>query len=245
MKVPGYRSVISDENYKNEMSIKQIRQVLERVAAKGIKIDVIGFDACLMGMAEIYYELADVTNIVIASEQNEPGAGWPYKKILGNMKSYDSEQFAKLVVSTYVKSYKVQDAATMAAIDTKKFKKVIDTFFTKYTSLILQKNNVSKSNYLKLRSVTQKYQSFTRNQLTDIEYGDLIDFLTKASDANSKKMAELLASTVIANANSGGNVKNSFGISVYLPIAKVKSEYANLQFAINSGWGKLLSQTLK
>jgi hypothetical protein len=110
------RSIIVDEKTKTEMSIRQVRLVLEKAQAAGIKFDIVAFDACLMGMAEVYYELAGVANIVIGSEETEPGAGWPYSNIYKNIKNLDPVSMSKVIVQEYIKSYSVKDGATMAAL---------------------------------------------------------------------------------------------------------------------------------
>lgn len=47
-------------------------------ARAGKKIDIVGFDACLMATAEIAYQYKDVASYLAASEQSEPGDGWDY-----------------------------------------------------------------------------------------------------------------------------------------------------------------------
>ena len=44
----------------------------------GKKLDVIGFDACLMSMLEVGYAMRDVGNTLVGSEELEPGPGWKY-----------------------------------------------------------------------------------------------------------------------------------------------------------------------
>jgi hypothetical protein len=44
----------------------------------GHKVDVIGFDACLMAMVEVGHELTNSVNVMIGSEETEPARGWPY-----------------------------------------------------------------------------------------------------------------------------------------------------------------------
>lgn len=41
----------------------------------GERIDLLGFDACLMGMMEVAYELQDHTDIMVFSEETIPGGG--------------------------------------------------------------------------------------------------------------------------------------------------------------------------
>lgn len=54
---------------------------LKKVLGRG-RIDLLGCDACLMAQLEVAYELRDRVSILVASEQNEPGEGWPYHLVL-------------------------------------------------------------------------------------------------------------------------------------------------------------------
>jgi len=49
------------------------------------KLDVLGFDACLMGSLGVTYELRETTEVVVASEENEPTHGWPYAAVVDAM----------------------------------------------------------------------------------------------------------------------------------------------------------------
>ena len=51
-------------------------------AAIGDKIDIVGFDACLMGMWEVAEASAPYARYLVASEETEPGPGWAYDGFL-------------------------------------------------------------------------------------------------------------------------------------------------------------------
>jgi hypothetical protein len=77
------------------MSFRQLRIVFEQLKndltksgakdKRGSKIDILGFDTCLMSMAEICSELKDQVDIVIGSETYTPSSGWPYQSILAEL----------------------------------------------------------------------------------------------------------------------------------------------------------------
>ena len=51
----------------------------------GRKVDVVGMDACLMTMIEVAYQLRDHAQVLVGSEEIEPGPGWPHAAILGDL----------------------------------------------------------------------------------------------------------------------------------------------------------------
>jgi len=70
------------------------------------KFDIIGLDACLMGMAEVYDTLAPYAKYAVASEETEPSVGWAYSAFLGALSrnpSMSPRELASLIVKSYIK----------------------------------------------------------------------------------------------------------------------------------------------
>jgi hypothetical protein len=82
-------------------------------------MDLIGFDACFMGMMEVAYELKDSgASVMVGSEETEDFGGWPYDAILGDLRSNPSwgpDAFGIDIVNCYDASY--TNDYTQAAID--------------------------------------------------------------------------------------------------------------------------------
>jgi hypothetical protein len=73
------------------------------VSVFGKKIEMVGFDACLMATAEIYYQYRNIANYMAASEQTEPGNGWDYTALqtIKSNPSATGADLAKSVCSKY------------------------------------------------------------------------------------------------------------------------------------------------
>lgn len=56
--------------------------VINPSTGQQLKLDIIGFDACLMAMHEIGAVLTPYANYLLASELLEPGIGWDYSALL-------------------------------------------------------------------------------------------------------------------------------------------------------------------
>lgn len=73
-----------------------------KAALKGKKIDILGFDACMMSMIEVCYQLHDIEilDLVVASEGFSLNAGWPYDNIVHAIKGGKTEpiEVAKAIV---------------------------------------------------------------------------------------------------------------------------------------------------
>lgn len=85
----------------NHMTVPELAQA---VSQAGVKFELIGFDACLMGSIEIASMMAPYGNYYIASEEIEPGAGWNYEQLatyLVNNPDTDGVYLGKLICDTF------------------------------------------------------------------------------------------------------------------------------------------------
>ena len=79
----AWKGACEDDTHNGWMDLPEIKQALaEAQAETGKKLDIVGFDACLMANAEVGYELKDHAHYLVGSEQTEGADGWPYQAIL-------------------------------------------------------------------------------------------------------------------------------------------------------------------
>jgi len=65
-----------DDNGDDNINLHELRNALETVYNNlGIKIDVLGFDACLMGMIEVAYQCRDYVDYIAFSQETEGADG--------------------------------------------------------------------------------------------------------------------------------------------------------------------------
>ncbi len=109
----GWSGVSFDDNTHHGLDLPEVRQALEAICGELRKtgkprIDVLDFDACLMATVEVGYELKDVVDYLVASQEVEPGDGMPYDDYLDWLVTYPEAppvSFAKAMVDRYVRSY--------------------------------------------------------------------------------------------------------------------------------------------
>lgn len=82
-----------------------IPDMADAMMATGKTFDFLLFDACMMGTAEVCYELKEVTNYQIVSVVDIPAAGFPYENMMsclyaGNVDGY------KQACQTYLDTYR-------------------------------------------------------------------------------------------------------------------------------------------
>ena len=103
----AFKAICSDDSDGHAMLYnREVRQALQTA---DVPVHLIGFDACLMGMVEVAYEIRDAgPSVMVASEELEPGDGWPYDAILGQLAANPGWSVAQLgyaIVELYYASY--------------------------------------------------------------------------------------------------------------------------------------------
>jgi len=94
----GFTGAMSDDGSgQGSFTMPQIKQAIadaEKVTGK--KIDILGFDACLMADVQAAHEFKDVANYLLASEETEGGPGWTYDNMMndeGKPKEISNQMF--------------------------------------------------------------------------------------------------------------------------------------------------------
>jgi hypothetical protein len=115
----SFRSVSYDEDTGHVLYNRDIQDTLAALPP----LEVIGFDACLMSMLETAYALRQVASYMVASEELEPAAGWPYGqwfKKLTTQPKIGPRSLASLLVHEYRLRYGDTYKTTLSAIDLQK-----------------------------------------------------------------------------------------------------------------------------
>jgi hypothetical protein len=126
----GWEGCCWDETSDDDnLDLAEMRSALSDISAfMGRPLDVIGFDACLMGTTEVAYEVHDYASVMVASEQTEPLSGWPYDAILTQLTAtpdINAAELATIIVDSYYLS-NGQIGYTMSAVDLTKIDAVVN-----------------------------------------------------------------------------------------------------------------------
>lgn len=101
-----------DDGY--NINIPDLADVLKSSFSE--KLDFVLFDACMMGTAEVGYELKEITSHCIASVMETPALGFPYKQIFSYLYSENIDYSA--VCHEFISFNKVNNAwGTCAVMD--------------------------------------------------------------------------------------------------------------------------------
>jgi len=229
--VGGYRAVSSDDDTGNLLYNSDIQAVLDNTFPnKGL--DLVGYDACLMGMVETAYAFRKSTKYMIASEELEPGAGWDYlqfMQLLTQTPKSSASEVGKMVIDSYQNKYRDRTFTTLSLIDLDH----IETFGTKLSTL--SKYFLDHIDTLKptLQQARQQVKSYGYPDAPLISI-DVLYFLANldaiSPDQNVKRqiqeLQDLSHSLIVRNYASKIRQGDygSKGIAIYFPQDKMEME---------------------
>ena len=233
---------------------------LENEVLLGQKLDILGFDSCVMGMLEVGYQFDSVAKTMIASEGSVPSAGWTYAKLLGCLtreqnRNLGTRDVAGMFVKEFIRS---QDAYTvggvsvdMAAWDLTRFERMAEAFDALAEALLLCFENEESRIYRQMKRVVLhvhwKCQTYMYDQNVDLgdfcellaqECGLVADELGEGEDLDllslvqerCGKVLKELRHAVILSGFSGGGYQYSNGVSVFFPWSREAYEVSRKNY---------------
>jgi hypothetical protein len=222
------------------------------------KFDFVGFDACLMNMLEVYYQIRDFANVIVGSEEVEPADGWPYTDVLRYLTKNpdaDVEDIGVAIVDSYVESYRSsgeRKLVTQSCLSSQAADGLVAAVGRLALKLIdlLSDSKRRKDAWFKLMSAYQKTTMFRGKEYLDL--GSLLmNIEVELTSLNiSSEVQEALreVSNVVLHQRAmmaGGDV-NVSGISIYWPMAGLRysTHYDHLDFCQATTWNDFLKAYL-
>jgi hypothetical protein len=236
------KGVIWDDTSGDFMTMAELVQGLDGINEG---IDIIGFDACLMQMAEVAYEMNGLTNLpnyMVASQASEWGDGWPYDDILAHLLAnpgMTGGTLCETIVDDFINYCGFE--GTLSTLD---FSTGTYDAYTVFNSFVTALMASSYQN--EVAAARSSAQSYSYNNGFRIK--DLYDFAERIKnsvpDCQSEAQAVMnqVNDLVLYEAHTGSGVANSHGLSIYLPdnASEYDNDYDDLQFAIDTQWDEFL-----
>ncbi len=230
----GYDDTSRDflDNAELRKALLEIKEVLGR------NIDILGFDACLMAMIEIAYQIRESANILVGSERTEPGDGWWYSRAFQGLPirpETTPHELARSIVGSFKKLYK--DEMTLSAIDLEQIPLLAETV-RKWSTV------AEAAAYHRVRRC-----AIDCSPRPDEGYCDLGSFLEAAADPNDKGSREAISARKALNKAVIASCGSASGLTIYAPgnfnpqkAGGKDALYMSLDFARESEWGNFLGR---
>jgi len=228
------KSILFDDESRDFLDNLELKRVFDGLD----KIDIIGFDACLMGMMEVAYQLKEHAEIVVGSEELEPGKGWDYEAIVNYLvdnPTATNEEVSKKIVESFIDSYASQTnlKVTLSSIRTSELDNVASLMNNFAHTILRKESNVRGA----LLSVVDGAETFDYQNNEQI-YRDLRHFvtLTKEHYVDDEDIVQsadrlLVALEEVMVESQSKNFNNAHGLSVYLPLVNNMSGFAVAVFS--------------
>lgn len=252
---------------------KELRQALEKAleTVGREKLDILAFDACLMGMAETGYEVKDHVDYLIASEDATPRDGWPYHRIFEQMlkdPQMDAEELSLMIIREYIIHHQsFASGVTLSSCDlgqSKKLQQSLHILSKKLKEKLESGDNAVHRNVLTARAAVQSFYLKGFVDLYDFcqKLGTLSenDDKTKPKEDRVKPLCDKVMQALYREKQNGQRkpayvfeygfdgvpLAGAHGTSIYFPTNQPPTKkYRELEFAKDTKWVEFLDVYLK
>lgn len=227
----GFRAVSVDDDTGSILFNREIQDIaMNEFGPRGLS--VLGFDACLMAMAETAYAFAPTTEVLVSSEELEPASGWHYSQWMNQLianPTISNRDLGRAIVEMYRSQYGNEYITTLSALDLTDIRKTFAELST-FADAVIRAGAGELANIKTARSELSSYGASTSPPLrTSVDLMTLLirfESLTKNDqlreqsaqlrDHLSKHVIDNYASTRSADTVTG-NPYGSKGIAIYFP----------------------------
>ncbi|HEY3999785.1 MAG TPA: clostripain-related cysteine peptidase [Candidatus Xenobia bacterium] len=245
----GWRGAVEDDSAGGAfMSLKDIQSGLQQAQdATGTKMDIVGFDACLMANAEVAEQLKNNCDYMVASEETEGSNGWPYTTVVSAATLKDLNQRLLMKADTTAKDFAgavvksataVQgDLPTLSAFDMSQVSNM--TVAEKGLSDAIKASSGSLGSVAQAASDSQAFYDTS-------DLYDFADHLKGNADPSVQKAAQgvkdAIGKVIFAEQHDTSKYPNAHGVTVNLTPSSGDATYSGLDMPKATGWDSMLGK---
>ena len=259
----AWPGVCADESHDDDfLTPAELHVALEKITKEHGKLDLVGFDACLMANVETAQAMAPFAKIMVASEELEPGSGWWYTPFLAALEKAPTTEAAALgasIADEFLASFSKQKGVaepgagrdvTLSVVDLSKAEAVATATAAlgdAATKALAAKGRDAYLAIAKSRAAAEQYGRSADPKKSGSQMYDLLDFAARlavdypALAPLATRVEEAVRAAVLHTVR-GDTRPDSNGLSVYLPrdAAGVGGLYDTTPLGAQGAWGKFL-----
>lgn len=198
------------------------------------RLDLLGFDACLMANLEVARAVAPYARYMVASEETEPDFGWDYGPVLRQLRArpnIDGAALGRLVAKTYMQSFDKNEESreegatvTMSVINLARVSALSEATGALADACIATVR-LGRGGWVRVARARSKAEEYGAPEGEDEEPADLYDlgsFVTSvardvpAARSAAARVRVALRDAVIWSAH-GAARPDASGLSIFLP----------------------------
>ena len=221
--------VAYDKNYRDDsISLPELSEALGKALTREDgtvgKLDLIGFDACLMSTLDTFTACAPYAGYMIGSQQLEPVCGWNYRGLceaLSGAENVSVEMLGKAVCDAFYEGCAeigLEKAATLALVDLGKANGLVTSYEETIRSCF-DASLLSDESMASVRRSADSAENYGVNGKA-VGYTDMIDmleFLSEEAGVDTSTLRDAISEAVIYQV-TGDRSAGSCGISCYYPL---------------------------
>ena len=205
-----------DTNGQDALDLAELQDALAAVTDGGAApLDLLAFDACLMAMVEIDAQMQPYVRVRVASEETEPGTGYPFDTIMADLQAHPEWDAADLGIGIVERYYEAYEGETQSAVDLGEGYVSLVSAIDVLAGALIEANDAHLGTIEAVRRDTQQFQ---------VQYVDLYDLaegLATALDVVPVQQAaqavmDAIDGVILAERH-GEYWPGAHGITVYFP----------------------------
>lgn len=222
--------VCNDENYKDDgLSLAELHKGLVN-GLNGTKLDIIGFDCCLMNCVDLCYDLYGIADYSVVSQELVSGTGLNYDEWMGPIVTdpgISTEKIAMSMADTYIKENSTgrnADTATMSVIASEKMPAVMDAAnaFSAALSALLSTNLAGVIRLRNQLTTFGEFLDYDASDLVDIE--DMCDAFSALLPKESEALKQAARQAVCYNVTTSDIASYAHGLSFFMPYDTIRND---------------------
>ncbi len=228
----------------------RISEMVSGVRASAVsRFDVLAFDACLMSMVEVGYNLRSVADVLVGSQEVVGTNGYNYKTtfsdLFNNPGLVDGEQLASNIVSSYAREYAGNSSGwdTQSAVRTVALEQLA-VALRGLTDLVTTLNASQVTVLTTALQAATSYNNPDFRDLGSIMLGIVNESMLPAPFREAAQgVLRAITNSVVAITN---DARRSSGLSIFVPEGTSLGSLYTAEFAAfisASGWDSLIART--
>ncbi len=216
--------VCLDEQRGGSLTLPEIDEALTKA---GTRMDVVGFDTCLMATLENAQMLARHADYLVASEETEPGGGWAWDAWPRWFKETEDGNPAGLgacIVDSYIEKCAVagvSEEATLSVVNLTKTTPLADAFYRASEGMARsteRAGTLQKMSYAGRDAQSFGFASYLDGYTNMVDLGDLAFNAEETLGESRDALMQALRDAVVYERH-GAYRSKSTGLSVFYPLA--------------------------
>lgn len=237
----------------SEYDVLDLAQIVEGISSgleqAGVdKLDLLGFDACLMGSYEVASAVAPLADRLVASQELEPGHGWDYRalQVLADDEAATADDLGSAIIDGFeaqAAEQGTQDSITLSMIDLTRMS-AVDEALSAFGGALAERSatvapavgraNEAALGFARSPNPAEDSQMKDLGMLASAIGVEALDVSDQA-DALVRAINDAVVDSVAGQATAGAT-----GLSIYFPPTQDLSDAAYTEVSSAATWTDFL-----